>query len=132
MSREIKFEYGFESVNGIIKKVYHLHEIPNIKEKCDVWGVLPLVYKRQFTGLKDKNGVDIYEGDVVMTRTLSQELYDSSFEKYQVGFFECTFCLIKNEQAVRQWKDGTHDWYSLENTASFELEVVGNIHENKD
>ena len=61
MSREIKFEYGFESVNGIIKKVYHLHEIPNIKEKCDVWGVLPLVYVRQF--IKTTENVDIYEGD---------------------------------------------------------------------
>ena len=28
-----KFEYGFESVNGIVKKKYYLHEIPNIKEK---------------------------------------------------------------------------------------------------
>jgi|TARA_R110000787_G_scaffold40193_5_gene100190 uncharacterized phage protein (TIGR01671 family) len=84
----------------------------------------------QFTGLKDKNGVDIYEGDIVTTRTLSDELNDLSFKNYQVGFFECTFCLIKNDQAIRQWKDGTHDWYSLENTESFEIEVIGNIHEN--
>lgn len=52
---EIKFEYGFQSVNGIVKKVYSLSDIPNIKDKCDVWNVLPIVYVRQYTGLKDKN-----------------------------------------------------------------------------
>jgi hypothetical protein len=63
MNREIKFEYGFESVNGIVKKVYHLHEIPNIQQKCDVWNVLPIKYVRQFVGHKDKNGTEIFEGD---------------------------------------------------------------------
>lgn len=64
MKREIKFEYGFESVNGIVKKVYALSEIPYIKEKCNVWYELPLIYVRQFAGSKDKNGNDVYEGDI--------------------------------------------------------------------
>ena len=61
--REILFEYGFESVNGIVKKQYYLHEIPNIAKKCDVWDMLPLAYVRQYTGLKDKNGKKIFEYD---------------------------------------------------------------------
>lgn len=65
MSREIKFEYGFESVNGIIKKVYNLSEIPNIKEKCDVWNVLPIVYVREFSNKIDKNGKELFDGDIV-------------------------------------------------------------------
>ncbi len=65
MNRVIKFEYGFESVNGIVKKSYHLHEIPNIASKCDVWNVLPVCYVRQFTGLHDKNGKEIYQHDFV-------------------------------------------------------------------
>ncbi len=65
MNREIRFEYGFESVNGTVKKVYQLHEIPNIQQKCDVWNVLPIKYVRQSTGLKDKNGTEIFEGDLV-------------------------------------------------------------------
>lgn len=63
MNRDLKFEYGFDSVNGIVKKVYHLHEIPNIQQKCDVWNVLPIKYVRQSTGFKDKNGTEIFEGD---------------------------------------------------------------------
>jgi len=65
MQREIKFEYGFQSVNGIVKKVYALSEIPNIATKCDMWNVLPIVYVRQFTGLTDKNGFEIYESDYI-------------------------------------------------------------------
>ena len=41
--REIKFEYGFDSVNGVVKKVYALSEIPNIKDKCDVWNILSTI-----------------------------------------------------------------------------------------
>ena len=65
MSKEREIIYGFESINGIVKKRYYLSEIPNIKEKCDVWDVLPIVYVRQWIGLVDVDGNKIFEGDII-------------------------------------------------------------------
>lgn len=113
MSREIKFEYGFNSVNGIVKKKYYLHEIPFMHDKCDVWQMLPVVYVRQFTGLKDKHNKEIYEGDICKHNEDIAEI------KYWEGAF------IFNKYAIHN--------YSLTNFACCRtFEVIGNIYENPD
>lgn len=102
----------------------HWHiETPAYKVKPETVG--------EFTGLHDKNGNEIYEGDIL-------DAYHSSFEKTQRGFVffdNGTFmlCSVNKEgvkRAVRYWNDGSHDWYSMENYDSFELEIIGNIYEN--
>jgi hypothetical protein len=101
--RIIKFEYGFRSVNGIVKKVYALSQIPNIEKICDVWNILPIVYVRQFTGLQDKNGVDIYVGDLI-----AHKFYSTPVE---VSYKNGSFCA----EDVSLLSDS--------------VEVIGNIHE---
>jgi uncharacterized phage protein (TIGR01671 family) len=131
MKRPIKFEYGFESVNGVIKKVYELHEIPNIKEKCDVWGALPIKYVRQFTGLTDKNGREIYEGDIVRAKTVYHSVFNKNDSLFSIGSQNGTFVFVNIKGSIeRQWSDGNNEWYSIENIETFEIEIIGNIHEN--
>lgn len=151
MEREIKFEYGFESVNGIVKKSYALSEIPNIKEKCDVWNDLPIVYVRQFTGLKDKNGKEIYHKDRIrFTINFSDEnaraywsedcfIGEVYWKDYGWSVNNISFEKMYDQDYVFRMQDRDFDKrlldrYSKIRVCEFNeisnIEVIGNIYEN--
>lgn len=76
----------------------------------------------QFTGLHDKNGQKIYEGDIVKLHVVILSPDD------KVGFIEYSpkfgYCINFGKAIARQEYWAANDKHTIE--------VIGNIHENKE
>lgn len=73
--------------------------------------------KQQYTNLRDKNGKEIYEGDILKVKF--DDVPINLYVKYDMG----EYLLVKEGE----WEDSLYAcmWFH-------KVEVIGNIYENKD
>lgn len=103
--REIKFRI-WDKINRMWLRCFNVNLF-------DI-GDLPNVELMQYTGIKDKNGKEVYEGDIVILNDAEEE--NKCIVKYKYG----SYILVDGD--LRE---------NLSNVEAKFLEVVGNIYENK-
>ena len=122
--REIKFDIKIRHIEtgNTFREVFTLDEIIS-GSKLYAKGIQEVVFKRQFTGLKDKNGKEIYEGDIGK-RTMKMPRFKQEMQ-ILVDCWEIVF--DKGAFSTRLFGSDKPSRYS---DRFEEIEIIGNIYEN--
>jgi uncharacterized phage protein (TIGR01671 family) len=84
----------------------------------------------QFTGVTDKNGKKIFEGDIVATRYQSGGICSIGDVQFDSGVFGAEWTSVKeNKGMVGSWGQ-LHNLRRFDDCIIKNIEVIGNIHDN--
>ena len=124
MDREIKFRSWFEN-SKTMSLNFSLEDA--LKHEVDYVGDCVFM---QYTGFKDRNGIEIYDGDIITFHS-DDDLEDYGEEYWEVKFQNSTPVAWYSENEYR-YLDRDIDSFSCEIPEDLEINVVGNIYENKE
>ena len=114
--REIKFRVWNKRLKELLKvdkiKFDKKDKIKSVHTGIGISGEVDEIELLQFTGLKDKNGKEIYEGDIIKHNELTG------------------YCVIEWKKLCWCLKHIGWNSVGLRQYNSSEMKVIGNIHEN--
>lgn len=122
MSREIKFRALYDDMSFQWKYGMLIYEgsVPRIQQKGTMlFSTCLKGTEGQFTGLLDKNGVEIYEGDII--KSLNGQIKSAT-----VVFEDAAFWYRYNDDMYGEQHEEICHWVSNR----IAVEVIGNIYQN--